>query len=88
MRILVVEDEPRMSELLRRGLVEDGHAVTVASEGRAGLNLAESGSFDLILLDVTLPGMDGLTIARRLRAGRNQIPILMLTARDFAFSAH
>jgi DNA-binding response OmpR family regulator len=82
MRILVVEDEPRMSELLRQGLVEDGHAVTVASEGRAGLNLAESGSFDLILLDVTLPGMDGLTIARRLRAGRNQIPILMLTARD------
>jgi two-component system OmpR family response regulator len=82
MRILVVEDEPRMAELLRQGLVEDGHAVTVASEGRAGLNLAESGSFDLILLDVTLPGMDGFAIARRLRTGHNQIPILMLTARD------
>jgi DNA-binding response OmpR family regulator len=82
MRILVVEDEPRMAELLRQGLVEDGHAVTVASEGRAGLNLAESGSFDLILLDVTLPGMDGFAIARRLRSARNQTPILMLTARD------
>jgi DNA-binding response OmpR family regulator len=82
MRILVVEDEPRMAELLRQGLVEDGHAVTVASEGRAGLNLAESGSFDLILLDVTLPGMDGFNVARRLRTGRNQTPILMLTARD------
>jgi DNA-binding response OmpR family regulator len=82
MRILVVEDEPRMAELLRQGLVEDGHAVAVASEGRAGLNLAESGLFDLILLDVTLPGMDGFAIARRLRTGHNQVPILMLTARD------
>jgi DNA-binding response OmpR family regulator len=82
MRILVVEDEPKMAELLRQGLVEDGHAVSVASEGRAGLNLAESGSFDLILLDVTLPGMDGFAIARRLRTAHNQTPILMLTARD------
>ena len=82
MRILVVEDEPRMAELLRQGLVEDGHAVAVASEGRGGLDLAESGSFDLILLDVTLPGLDGFTIARRLRTGHNQVPILMLTARD------
>jgi DNA-binding response OmpR family regulator len=71
-----------MVELLRQGLVEDGHAVTVASEGRAGLKLAESSSFDLILLDVTLPGMDGFAIARRLRSARNQTPILMLTARD------
>jgi DNA-binding response OmpR family regulator len=82
MRILVVEDEPKMVELLRQGLVEDGHAVSVASEGRAGLSLAESGLFDLILLDVTLPGMDGFAIARRLRTARNQTPILMLTARD------
>ena len=82
MRILVVEGEPKMAELLRQSLVEDGHAVAVASEGRGGLDLAESGSFDLILLDVTLPGLDGFTIARRLRSGHNQVPILMLTARD------
>ena len=82
MRILVVEDERRMAELLRQGLAEDGHAVSVACEGLAGLNLAESSAFDLILLDVTLPGMDGFAVARRLRAARNQTPILMLTARD------
>lgn len=71
-----------MAELLRQGLTEEGHSVTVATDGRNGLSLAESGSFDLILLDVLLPGMDGFTVARRLRNGRNQTPILILTARD------
>ncbi len=82
MRILVVEDERRMAELLRQGLTEEGHVVTTAFEGREALSLAQSGEFDLILLDVMLPGIDGFTIARRLRAERNQTPILMLTARD------
>jgi len=82
MRILVVEDERRMTELLRQGLAEEGHLVTIAHDGREGLSFAESGSFDLIILDVMLPGIDGFTIARRLRARRNQTPILMLTARD------
>ena len=82
MRILVVEDEARMAGLLRQGLAEEGHAVTVATEGRQALSLAESGPFDLVLLDVMLPGMDGFTIAKRLRAQHNQTPILMLTARD------
>jgi DNA-binding response OmpR family regulator len=82
MQILVVEDERRMAELLRQGLSEEAHAVTVAFNGREGLELAEAGSFDLILLDVMLPGIDGLEIARRLRAHKNQTPILMLTARD------
>ena len=82
MRILVVEDERRMAELLRQGLGEDGHLVTVALEGREGLSLAESGGFDLIILDVMLPGLDGFEIARQLRAKRNQTPVLMLTARD------
>ena len=82
MRILVVEDERRMSALLSQGLSEEGHAVTVATDGREGLSLAENGVFDLILLDVMLPGMDGFTIAKRLRARHNQTPILMLTARD------
>lgn len=82
MRILVVEDEPRMAALLRQGLSEEGHAVTVVLEGRGGLELAEGGGFDLLLLDVMLPGVSGFEIARSLRARRDQTPILMLTARD------
>ena len=82
MRILVVEDEPRMAELLRQGLTEEGHAIVVARDGREGLSLAESASFDLLLLDVMLPGADGFTIVRRVRAMQIQTPILMLTARD------
>ena len=84
MRILVVEDEPRMAALLRKGLTEEGHAVTVALEGRDGLGMAENGDFDLLLLDVMLPGLSGFEIARSLRARRIQTPILMLTARDEA----
>src|SRR5271157_4891775 len=82
MRILVVEDERRMAELLRQGLTEDGHVVTVALEGREGLSVAGSGEFDLLILDVMLPGVSGFEIARQLRARRNQTPILILTARD------
>jgi DNA-binding response OmpR family regulator len=82
MRILVVEDERRMAELLRQGLTEDGHVVTVALDGREGLDLARNGGFDLLILDVMLPGIGGFEIARQLRARRNQTPILMLTARD------
>jgi DNA-binding response OmpR family regulator len=82
MHILVVEDERRMRELLRQGLTEDGHTVTVAEDGREGLSLAEGFAFDLIVLDVMLPGQDGFTISRRLRAQHNRTPILMLTARD------
>ena len=82
MRILVVEDERRMAELLRQGLSEEGHAVTVAMDGREGLSLAESDAFDLVMLDLMLPGMDGLTITKRLREGKNRTPVLLLTARD------
>jgi two-component system, OmpR family, response regulator len=82
MKIFVVEDEPRMAELLRRGLTEEGHAVVVASEGRDALSIAGNESFDLIILDVMLPGLDGFSIVKRLRQQRNQTPILMLTARD------
>jgi DNA-binding response OmpR family regulator len=82
MRILVVEDERRMAELLRQGLHEEGHSVVVAFDGNDALAVAESGPFDLILLDVMLPGLDGFSVAKRLRARRNQTPILMLTARD------
>jgi DNA-binding response OmpR family regulator len=84
MRILVVEDERRMADLLRQGLTEEGHRITVSGDGREGLGLAETGGFDLIVLDVMLPGLDGFQVARQLRGKRNQTPILMLTARDAA----
>jgi DNA-binding response OmpR family regulator len=82
MKILVVEDEKGMAQVLRRGLEEENHAVSLAAEGHSALELAESNAFDLILLDVMLPGMSGIEIARRLRENRRDIPILMLTARD------
>jgi len=82
MQVLVVEDERRMAELLRQGLEEEGHAVVLAANGRDGLAMAESHPFDAIVLDIMLPGLDGLSVAKKLRAARNQTPILMLTARD------
>jgi len=82
MQVLVVEDERRMAELLRQGLQEEGHSVVLADNGQDGLAIAESHEFDVIVLDVMLPGIDGLSIARKLRADKNQTPILMLTARD------
>ena len=82
MQVLVVEDERRMAALLRQGLEEEGHAVVLANSGPDGLSLAESHEFDAIILDLMLPGMDGFTIAKRLRSTHNQTPILMLTARD------
>src|ERR1700752_3445076 len=84
MQVLVVEDEQRMARLLQRALTEEGHQVVVARDGREGFEIARSSAFDVILLDVMLPGIDGLAIARKLRDCRNQTPILMLTARDAA----
>jgi DNA-binding response OmpR family regulator len=84
MQVLVVEDEQRMAELLRRGLTEEGHHVVVARNGAEGLEMAQSFPFDVIVLDVMLPHMNGLTVARRLREARNRTPVLMLTARDSA----
>jgi DNA-binding response OmpR family regulator len=82
MQVLVVEDEPRMSELLRQGLEEEGHSVVLTGDGREALAMAEAHPFDAIVLDVMLPGLDGFSVAKRLRSARNQTPILMLTARD------
>ena len=73
-----------MAELLKQGLEEDGHAVVVSGRGQEALSIAQNHVFDAILLDVMLPGMSGLDVARRLREGRVQTPILMLTARDSA----
>jgi len=82
MQILVVEDERRMAALLKQGLEEEGHAVIVSGQGHDALDLAQHHAFDAILLDVMLPGLSGLEVARRLRDSRVQTPILMLTARD------
>src|SRR5580698_3080787 len=82
MQVLVVEDEPRMSELLRQGLEEECHSVVLTGDGREALAMAEAHPFDAIVLDVMLPGLDGFSVAKRLRSARNQTPILMLTARD------
>ncbi len=82
MRILVVEDEHQLAGILKRGLQEHGYAVDVAHDGEDGVTLAETADYDLIVLDVMLPGLNGLEVARALRARRVNIPILMLTARD------
>jgi len=84
MQILVVEDERRMANLLKQGLEEDGHSVVVSGRGPDALSIARTHEFDAILLDLMLPGMSGLDVARRLRESHVQTPILMLTARDAA----
>jgi DNA-binding response OmpR family regulator len=84
MRILVVEDDVKLAELLRRGLTGQGHTVNVAADGLKGLEKAQTISFEAIVLDIMLPGMDGLQVAQRLRAAGIRTPILMLTARDSA----
>jgi DNA-binding response OmpR family regulator len=80
--ILIVEDEQSMAALLKRGLTEEGHHVCVAHDGVEGLEIAQSSPFDVVVLDLMLPRMDGLTVTRRLRESSNKVPILMLTARD------
>ena len=82
MRVLVVEDEARMARLLRRALEEEGHAVDTAGDGPEGLWLATENHYAAIILDVMLPGLDGIEVCRRLRAAGEWAPVLMLTARD------
>jgi DNA-binding response OmpR family regulator len=82
MQVLIVEDEHRMAQLLERVLTEEGHQVVLARDGREGFEIAQCSGFDVIVLDVMLPVMDGLAVARKLRDRRNQTPVLMLTARD------
>jgi len=82
MRALVVEDESKMAALLRRGLQEEGFAVDIAANGEDGSWLGTENDYDVILLDVMLPDVDGFEVCRRLRAADRRAPILMLTARD------
>jgi DNA-binding response OmpR family regulator len=85
MRILIVEDERRMAEAVRKGLADEGHVVSVAHTGPDGLAEAQDGTFDVVVLDVMLPGLDGFEILRELRARGATLPIMMLTARDEDF---
>lgn len=81
MRILLVEDERRISNVVKKGLTEEGFAVDTASDGEEGQYLAESENYDLIILDLMLPKIDGLTVCKELRAKNIKTPILMLTAK-------
>jgi DNA-binding response OmpR family regulator len=82
MHILVIEDEPKIAGLMHQALTEDGYQVVVAHDGRRGLELARLPQFELLVLDLMLPSMDGFQIARTLRAEGNRIPMLVVTARD------
>jgi heavy metal response regulator len=81
MRILVIEDEQRLSNIIKKGLLEDGFAVDTAFDGEEGLYLAESETYDVIVLDIMLPKLDGLEVCRTLRRKMIRTPILMLTAK-------
>jgi len=84
MQILIVEDEKKMAAVLKKGLEAENHHVTLAYDGRTGLDLSATTEFDVVVLDLMLPVIDGFEVARRLRKDGNETPILMLTARDAA----
>ena len=82
MRILLVEDDRRSREFLHKGLTEEGYVVDAAADGEAGLNAALEREYDLVILDVMMPGRDGWSVVSSLRAKGNTVPVLFLTARD------
>lgn len=81
-QILLIEDEDRISSFVSKGLRSAGYSPTVAATGREGYHLAQTGDFELIVLDLGLPDQDGFTVLRRLRENRNNSPVIILTARD------
>jgi len=82
MRILVIEDEQKVANFIKRGLKEEGYSVDVACDGEEGYLLAKDNEYDVIILDVMLPKMDGITLCKKLRAEKIFTPIIMLTAKD------
>lgn len=82
MRILLVEDEHKIAQAIKEGLEQEGYAVDAVYDGETGLNTALNDDYDLFILDVMLPGIDGLQICQKIRAADNHRPILMLTAKD------
>jgi len=81
-RVLIVEDEPRISSFIAKGLAADGFATTIATDGNTGLDFVLTGDFDLVILDIGLPGMDGFELLHRMRAQGSSLPVIVLTARD------
>lgn len=81
-RILVVEDEDRIASFVSKGLKAEGFTPTVVADGVSGLDYALTGPFDLMILDIGLPGLDGFTILQRVQAERPELPVIVLTARD------
>ena len=82
MKILIIEDEHIIATSLKKGLEQEHYTIDIAFDGIEGYDLASSGDYELILLDLMLPGLDGLSICQKLRAGNNHTPILMLTAKS------
>lgn len=82
MRVLMIEDENRLAETVRRGLVEEGFVVDVVHDGLDGLHAGESGNYDVIILDIMLPRLNGYDVCRKLREAEVWTPVLMLTAKD------
>ena len=81
-RVLIVEDEQRIASFVSKGLAADGFSTAVAADGHTGLDLALSGGFDLVVLDIGLPGLDGFEVLRQMRAQGSSLPVIVLTARD------
>lgn len=81
MQILIVEDEPKIAQLLRRGLLEDKYAVDIATDGQSGLDKFSINEYDLVILDRMLPKLDGLAVCREMRKLNTDVPIIMLTAK-------
>jgi len=82
MNVLVIEDDKRIADILKKGLLEDGHQVEVSYRGDEGRDLVTSEHFDVVVLDVMLPGVDGFSILKHARGAKRAAPILMLTAKD------
>ncbi len=82
MRLLIIEDEKKIADFIRRGLKEEGYAADVALDGEEGFAMAAASDYDVIILDLMLPKVDGLTVCRNLRASRILTPIIILTAKD------
>jgi DNA-binding response OmpR family regulator len=81
-RILIIEDEARIASFVSKGLAADGYTTTTAADGVSGLDLALSGDFDLVVLDINLPEMDGYQVLEQMRASGSALPVIVLTARD------
>ena len=82
MRILIVEDEKKVADFIKRGLKEEGYSVDTAPDGEAGDEMVMANDYDLVILDIMLPKIDGLTLCRKIRSQQILIPVIMLTAKD------